>query len=353
MNKELLIRHIKGETSADEAAQVIRWVDQSPDNEKYYISLLNTYAAQDLYGGAVKGEMPQEELDRLSDEIISFGSDKIGHVNNKNRKIQTLYTISAAASVLLLISLLLNFLQYSNSESTSEITALATPKAKVIQTYYTNSGVKGKIVLPDSSIVWLNSCSKITYPEKFAVNKRVVEFEGEGYFIVTKNPDSPMIVRTPKGMEIKVLGTKFNIKSYVDDSFEEATLFSGKIEVTNRNNVTAGKVARKAEMLPGESFTFGEKTRSVHSFNVDTVKCSAWTRGELLFMQMPLKEVCKMLSRWHGVEITVKDPQLYDYTFTAEFGSESIVQIMELMKFTMPINYHITGNKVVIEKREL
>lgn len=351
MKKELLIKHIKGQTNANEAQEVINWIDKSQANEDYYTSLLNAIAIVDI--------SEETTLHNKETEIIKA---KENTKNNIERHIKNLYfnkkrffhiiTIAIAACILLFVSIGVNIYQYSdNKRNTSTSIALAEPITNVINTYYTNSGVKGRIILPDSSIVWLNSCSQITYPSKFATGHREIEFEGEGYFEVKKNPNSPMIVKTPKGMKIKVLGTKFMIKSYTDDNYEEATLISGKITISNSLDNKAKGI--ETEMNPGETISFGKKLKQTHSYNVDTLKRSAWKRGELLFEQMPLKEVCKILERWHGVKIVVLDKSLYSYTFTAEFGSESMTQIMELMKFTMPISYTINDNTIKIQKKEL
>lgn len=342
MDKKILIKYIEGTTTTEESQKVLEWIDKSKANEDYYVSLLNMKALE----GISSAQCPVDISDKEMHEIES-------QITNTKKKNNLRFVYAIAATIILLVSVFINVWQYTSHQEGVKRVQLAADKSSVLYSYYTDKGVKGKIVLPDSTVVWLNSCSKITFPIHFSKEQRDVQFEGEGYFCVAKNTHSPMIVTTPKGMNIKVVGTKFVIKSYSNDNFEQATLFSGKILVSNDllSKEGSGKKTKVTEMIPGESITFGEKIKPVRSFNVDTLKSSAWKRGKLLFQQTPMTEVCKTLERWHGLDIIVKDKDLYNYNFTADLGSESIVQIMELLKFTMPISYIIESNTVYITHR--
>lgn len=315
MDERLLIKHIMGECTDDEAAQVIAWVDSDPANEKEYISLLNSLAVADIVG--------------KTEEALPAAK--------RGRSASVVWKVAAlAASLVAILSILLNLDRKSGSGLLDNI-------AEIEHTYYTDAGIKGRIVLPDSSVVWLNSCSKITFPDKFAEDARRVGFEGEGYFEVMSNPDCPMIVTTPKGMEVKVLGTKFSIRSYPDDTYENATLYSGKVTVTG--------AAGTREIVPGEAMYFRQSGKATLQHQADTASAIAWKRGDLVFNHTPMTEVCRMLERWHGMNVVIKDQNIETYDFTAQFGSESMVQILELMKYTMPLDYNITGNTVYISKK--
>ena len=350
MNKELLLKYINGSATAAESDEVLKWIDASEDNEKYYVSLLNASAVQDVADGTAPSMADGIDVEKAMRKVMDEGGNED---KPKVRRSPFLRVLEVAAVVALAVSVLLNIRQQQTIKSQAAKVALAEPVAAVVHTYYTENGVKGRIVLPDSSVVWLNSGSRITYPEKFALAERDVEFEGEGYFEVTRNPEWPMVVKTTKGMEIKVLGTKFSIKAYSDDDFQEATLFQGKITVTNTQLGKTGARQEALTMVPGQSVTFGKTNVPGLQPKADTTRSIAWKRGELQFDHTPFKEVCKTLQRWHGMEISVTDPSLDDYTFTADLGQESMVQIMELVKYTMPVDYKIDGNKVIISRRNL
>lgn len=347
MDKGLLLKHIKGETSPEEAEEVIRWIDKSPENEQFYISLLNTYAIESV-------------SDLTDSDSIKFGKEDEALLFKKalnKKRIFVALSVAAAAVLVLSLGLNLYFLKHRQADEVPQLYAykqIVSPdnirKTEKL-TYFTNPGVKGKVVLPDGSIVWLNSCSKISYPDRFSGDTREVQFEGEGYFSVIKNPNMPMIIKTSKGTSVKVRGTRFTLKSYSDDSYEQTTLLEGKIELSNGSAISDNNESAEIEMVPRESVILRKNRRAIRSFNADTLLSTAWKNGHLLFNKTPVKEVCKALERWHGIKIIVKDKTLDNYTFTADFSSESIVQIMELVKFTMPVNYSFSKDTITIYRR--
>lgn len=362
MNKELLIKHINGEgLTEEERRKVISWIDESERNEEYYLGLMESVIAEKVTRQTSDVVISREEKRASFAAILSrINGFKVAHTlpfaDSSRRKIKWLTSLSACAVILLFLSVTLNYLQYSKNNmkesadlSGSSAVALSSTVHNE-QTFYTENGVKAKIMLPDSSVVWLNSGSSITYPQVFAKEERVVKFSGEGYFEVRENKFAPMIVTTPRGMQVKVLGTKFYICSYDDDSEEHATLFSGKINISR---VVGNKVVvKEKEMKPMESVNFTGTNRAVLISNSDTTKKVAWRHGELLFDKTPMPDVIKKLERWHGVDIVVKDSVILKHSFTAKFSTESVVQIMELLEFTTPVDFKIENNKVFLSARK-
>lgn len=357
MNKRLLIRHIKGEVTPSEREEVISWINKSGENEAYYTGLMNLVilekiSKEDPAAGRITAEMKEDSFRRIKEGIAAnTGRMAVPVIKPAERGRGLWRGIAAAAVALLAVSAAFNIYQFGTRESMiSPVTSVPAVEG-VMNTYYTENGVKGKVMLPDSSVVWLNSGSRITYPENFASDKRRVAFEGEGYFDVEKAPQWPMEVVTVKGMRVEVLGTTFHIKSYRDDDDEQATLFSGKIDISKSDGFR--KILTAKELKPLESLRFTEKGNALLTPVADTTKKVAWKRGELLFDQTPMPEVIKMLERWHGVEIIAQDPAVLSYKYTASFGSESIVQILELFRFISPLDYSIEDNKVYLKKRKI
>lgn len=362
MDKGLLLRHIKGELSEMESERVIAWIDESEQNEAYYVSLMNTVVAEDVTREKPSINLTQEEkagsYAKIEETILQKGRGNVRHLIFSKREPdasrRAIY-FSACAILLLMLSIGINLMQYSDRKRDAYVTDADRMAVRVAelanneQTFYTNNGVKARIMLPDSSLVWLNSGSAITYTQSFTGSERLVKFSGEGYFEVRKNEAMPMVVTTPKGMKITVLGTKFHICSYDNDVEEQATLFSGKINISRVDGEKT--LVKEKELRPSESVKFGSHSEAILTTKADTTKKIAWKRGELLFEKTPMDEVIKKLERWHGVDITVKDSTVMKYHFTAEFGSESIVQILELLRFTTPIDFTIDKNKVQLHTR--
>ncbi len=359
MNKRLLIKHIVGEATERERKEVTEWISSSKLNESYYINLMNLIVSQDMSKDTQHLFSEEEIKDRLLNvkEKIRGKENIRGKISPLPPKIKfgSYYFTAAAAAAILLFSVLLNIYQFNTKEemvSTSSLTIV--PKTDVINTFYTERGVKGKIVLEDSTVVWLNSDSKIIFPEHFSNDSRQIRFEGEGFFEVAKNSEWPMVVTTAKGMSVKVLGTKFHIKSYNNDDSEQATLFNGKIQLAKEVKGDGGVMVQQTiEMIPNETVIFNRNGVELISHNADTTKKVAWKRGELVFDETPMSEVVKMLERWHGAKIVVSDNTVLRHKFTGSFNAESLVQVLELIKFTSPVDYNIVDNTVYLRVRKI
>ena len=215
---------------------------------------------------------------------------------------------------------------------------------------YTEKGTKATVSLPDGSKVWLNSDSKISYPVRFPGDTREVNLSGEAYFEVVSDSLKPMIVTTSKGYMVKVLGTKFHIKSYENDTYSKVTLNSGNIKLIcpadNHQKCT------EIGMKPNETVILGKVevpkvvTQTVRTNSNDV----AWKRGELVFDRTPMSEAIKMIERWHGATFTVNNNALFNRKLTATFKTESLVQILEVIKMLTGIEYTIEDGNMVILK---
>lgn len=350
MRKEILLKYIHGELPESEQRMVLDWIDQSDANRLYYLNLLNSVADSEIYSAKNIVEISDSEK-RDSYERIRKG------IEMKNSKKRRLYNsrysgYAAAAAIVILIAL--NLFQFSENRSDKAAYEKSMADYDGEMVYRTDKGVKGTVTLPDGSVVELNSDSKIIFPEKFSHGKREVFLEGEAFLDVVKDPEWPMELMTGKGMQITVRGTRFHVKSYPDDDYEEATLFSGAIDIEKKD--TRGNVVLKKKMVPLQTMNikddFAVELQQPDKAIADTLKKTAWVRGELYFDNTKLDEVFRMLERWHGQRIVVDDTTLFKHRFNAYFGSESMVQIMELMKFTTPIDYRISDNVVYVSRRK-
>ena len=338
MRKELLLRHIQGNASASEQEQVLQWIGRSEQNRQYYIDLKNLWVSQTLPDTrATEAELAQ---------IRALTSRK---PERKPLKIMTwLPTAIAAAAVLALVLVLA--IPGRNDKVMYDFAGIP---AAYKHTVYTESGVKSQVTLPDGTHVWLNSESKITFPDQFQGERREIEFSGEAYFEVAKDSLHPMRIYTNKGFDVEVLGTSFNLKCYGDDPTATATLYSGRIQLVSEGGQTLA-------VKPNEIVTVGEKKRTystIPSIQVRSARGaaidnqSAWKNGRLVFEETPMDEVVKMLRRWHGVDIVVQDPGILKYRITAEFGAESISQIAGMLRYCARIDYRIEDNTVYFFSR--
>lgn len=349
MKKELLLKFIEGRTSQQEEALVFSWVNKSKKNEEYYIGLKNLWLSQNLSDDVAT----EQELN----EIRALTTRKTEVIKGRNASHRLVFYkwSFVAASVLLFISVSLNFIDFNIFREdviiTPNVVSLAKLPVNQKNFYYTVKGAKARLELPDGSVVWLNSDSKITYPCRFEGDTREVEISGEALFEVVKNKDIPMVVSTNKNFKIKVYGTTFSVRSYDNDAKAVATLFNGKIDIITRNNKGQETITG---ILPNQVYEIEDKApdKPILKPVGNITDEIAWHQGRLIFDNTPLGDVVKSLERWHGTIFEIKDTSILDYTITATFRSESIVQIMEMLKYCALIDYSADKNKVVLRERK-
>lgn len=332
VSEELIIKYVKNECSKEEEFELYNWVQESEENERVFIEMKNLY---------VKSFMPKNKAS-LSD-YNNFMDNAVKKTNKINLK--NIFSFSAAAIIIILLALNLNYNWGFHPKEVLNTIPLASIEQKAINTLYVPKGVKGEIDLPDGSKVWLNSDSKISYSSNFIGNTREVEFSGEGYFKVVKDSLKPMIIRCPQGFRVEVYGTEFNIKSYNDDNIAQATLYSGSIKLVNN---VAGK-EMVYNMSPSQSVCIKKQNIYKAPIKNKVEDLSAWKEGYLIFDSTPLCEAIATLERWHGVKIIIRNNQIKDLLINAKFETESISQIMELLKFSLGVDYTISDKIIVIK----
>jgi len=179
-------------------------------------------------------------------------------------------------------------------------------------TIRTPKGGQYKIILPDSSCVWLNAASFLKYPTNFGENNRTVELNGEAYFEISPDKHRPFLVKS-SGQLTKVLGTQFNISAYSDEDVVKTTLVQGAVSVTQSSEGGNERNSKPTVLLPGEQSTMRKGKTSVAK--VDINQYIGWKRGVFYFDETKLTDAMKQLSRWYDVEVVYESevPDTYFY----------------------------------------
>lgn len=175
-------------------------------------------------------------------------------------------------------------------------------------------GSKTRIVLPDSSTVWLNAGSSLRYSFNRERKERKVSLRGEGFFDVRHDESRPFVVSS-SDLDVRVLGTKFNYCDYPDDSIAEVSLTEGRIALSDR-------VGNEIVMSPDESVVFNKLSGEMIS-GKSTHDADEWITGNLTFDEVPLLEIVRRLERTYSVKIKVEDPTLYGLRFYGSFNSSA------------------------------
>ena len=204
-----------------------------------------------------------------------------------------------------------------------------------------DNGQISKVILPDESVVWLNSGSKITYNNNFAINNREINLIGQAFFQVTKNRNLPLKVFC-KDLEVKVVGTRFDVNAYPEDKNVRVVLEKGKVEMMNSQSGSF-----YTELKPGEMGLFDPSTGKVSLGKVNLHKFISWKDGILVFRDDPMTEVIPMLQRRYDINIEVKQPKIFNSVFTATIKDETLEEIFQSIGFACSVHYKIIrGNNL-------
>lgn len=228
----------------------------------------------------------------------------------------------------------------------------------------TRPGARSKIILPDGSLVWLNGASRLIYNKNFDAAIREVELVGEAYFDVKKDAVRPFIIHAQK-MNIRVLGTAFNVKSYPGDKRSETTLIHGVIEVTMDDRPREKIILHPAEKLVVMNGTqtkndADKKTGNASSSVVigkinyaaadSTVIETSWIDNRIIFRNKMFSELVVELERKYGVVFRFEDENVKQLVFDVNFKNETIHQVLHALQLANPFNYRIEKEIIVISK---
>lgn len=207
---------------------------------------------------------------------------------------------------------------------------------------YVPCGERMTVLLSDGTKVYLNADTKLTYPEQFVGKERKVSVEGEAYFEVKKDIEKPFIVDV-SSMQIKVLGTSFNVNAYPSEKKVLTTLDEGSVKIRNVQSNSFDYI-----MKPGETAIFEKETGTcIVQKNKDYKNESVWLKDVLIFNDTPLEDVLKILSRKYNVQFSVENKAIYSYTYTLKSESESLQEILENMGHITPIKYKRVNRKEI------
>lgn len=193
--------------------------------------------------------------------------------------------------------------------------------------------------LSDGSRVHLNAMSSLRYPVNFTGDKRIVELQGEAYFEVVK-AGKPFIVKAGD-VEVKVLGTEFNVSCYVDEDIIGTTLVKGCVNITTPQ---AGPLV----LTPSQQANFSRETKDVQVKIVDVSEYTAWKEGYFRFKDWRLEDIMNYLSRWYDMHVFYANPKVKDLRFGCSISRYGSVEpILQLLEDTRKVRVEIKGNTIV------
>jgi transmembrane sensor len=216
-------------------------------------------------------------------------------------------------------------------------------KDQAYHTIETPRGGQHQVILPDGTKVWLNAESSIRFSESFVnVKTRNVELKGEAYFEVEKDLKHPFIVTTSK-QEIEVLGTHFNINSYLDEQKSVTTLLEGSVKVQALMNHNFSVIK------PGQqAISNGTKDLSVAAADIDQVM--DWKNGDFMFKKESLNGIMRKVCRWYDVNVVYGEEVDINQTYSGLVSrSKNISEVLKIMQAAGQLKFDVIGKKVIVE----
>lgn len=306
MMNEQITKYFQGELNTAERLQFLRQVEANDELKKQFIEYKNMQA---LLALSNQMDNKEENVQRyiLFNKIIR---------TKKIRKIILHATSYAAVITLLVLSTYWLTISHYNSQQSL---------ANIENTLYVPAGQRVRLTLQDGTEVWLNSQTKLSYPTFFSGDERRVTVEGEAFFDVAKNPEKPFIVSS-RGVEMKVLGTKFNVYSYPGKESIQTSLLEGGLKVYFPNAESSG-----ITLKPNEQVTINGTQMKVGTLS--HADYFLWRDGIFSFINEPLINILKKLELYYDVKIIVEDPSIYSWEYTGKFRQrDGIDQILYMIQ---------------------
>lgn len=324
---EAISAYLKDQSDKPSEEIVKAWLKASPNHVEVFAEIINT---RRLTGKGVDFYEPKKE--ELWGELMR----RISPASTNKTLVKQLWLRYVAVAAAVAIAFFAG--NWFSSQPKAE-THAPTTYTRVIAP----AGHRTQLVLPDSTRVWLNSGSEIKYAGVFQATSRDVYIQGECYFEVAENKDKPFIVHAAN-LNVKVYGTRFNVRENAKDKQSIVTLLEGKVEVLNPKNESLVFLAPGQQLLMQPDGIQLEKIEKTDAM-------IAWTNGVLVFDDQPFEDVIDYLENWYGVSINL-DPTLsakHHYTFKVK--TESLREVLDLISVISPIDYKIEGDVVWIKRK--
>lgn len=366
----LISRKLSGESTASERAELADLLLAHPDLQPSYEILEEYWNAKPEQDKDFLEATYHLHLNRLKEQgydLTANSTDDAQHVMQNDKQWHLKKILIAAACMLVAGAALFLFLSNKNTRVYAAEQSTVKPQSEVS----TKTGSRTKIQLPDGTNVWLNGSSKLVYDNQyFGGAVREVSLIGEGYFDVVKNPAAPFIIHTSK-MDIKVLGTVFNVRCYPGEKNTETSLIRGSIEVTLKNRkdkimlrpsekliITDEDFVKPAKTIVADKPAVKEATKdiivlrhlTVLPTDSSTIVETAWVENRLVFSSESFEEVALKMEKWYGVEIDFADEKLKGEPLTANFKKETLTEALHALQISTIFNFKVVNDRVIISK---
>ena len=327
--RRLFKLYLEGKTTQDQEDKLLRYLGGGKGGDEQLSDLI-----EEAWINEPSLREDSLEVDRELEEIWAKAE------NNRQKKNQRFQVWKYAASIVLVCSVALGWYTYQKNQIRHD---------EVIEmlSRITAPGEKLKILLSDSTVVYLGGSSKLTWPARFVKGSyRKINLEGEGFFEVKRDTLSPFIVYSGN-LQTQVLGTSFNITAYPTDKVFSVAVRTGKVRVTEINK---GVLKRLSLLTPGMKLDYDNHSQQYLVTTEKVGDINSWTVNRFIFKDASMMTMLDKLSRYYKVKFDVKSPCLVaGRQLNATFNQKSIKEVMEQVRMMTgeKIQYKITGDTLI------
>lgn len=312
MRTKLLQKYISGDATNAEREQVVKWLDADKAHMEKYIKMRKAYDA-----------LVWIDEDQTSTQTIG--------VNNRRTNRLILWIGRIASGVAIILLSIFIYERYGGDYlGDNQMVTMIIP-----------AGQYGELVLADNSRVWLNSKSKLEFPSTFRSDKREVYLDGEAFFDVEADENSPFVVHT-SDFSVEALGTEFNVNSFSNGDNSTTSLLSGKVNVRLKNK------DESYELTPNQEIEY--KEGEVDLRLISHLSQFEWKNGVISIEDEPMESLLEILGHYYGVEIEIRNTSILKDKYTGKFKiKDGVEQALRVLQLRSDFTYKKKGDHIIIE----
>lgn len=325
--KSTIKNYLSGKSSTTEQKEILDWIRKDHNMTDFQET------KSEWKNEIVKEEIPSE----FKPNWLNIQNNMLGQMQvEMQQKQRSLNFFRYAAIFIFLIAVPSLIYFFTQSKPSAQL---------VYTTVVADYGQISKVVLPDSSVIWINSGSTIKYNNQYSATNRDIELIGEAFFKVHKNKELPLIVSS-SDLQVKVLGTEFGVMAYPEERVIQVVLEKGKVELTSLSDSNV-----KQEMKPGEMAIFDKEGKTLTTMNINTTLYTSWKDGITNIYNLPLSEVVIRLEKRFNQKFIVDD-EIKNMPFTYTIKNEDLNSILTLMEKITPIDAVMKGNVIELKLKQ-
>ncbi len=305
-------KYLTGKSSHDEQKELLNWI-RTEKNLKEFQQVKEEWKAE------MRNEAMPTELASNWKSVQNRMMEQLQQEVGRKQRTLNFFRYAAVFLVLIAVPALIYTLSTNKPEAPLTYTTVAADYGQI-----------SKVVLPDSSVVWINSGSAIKYNNRYSATNRDIELEGEAFFKVTHNPDVPLIVSNAD-LRVKVLGTEFSVSAYSEEESIQVVLEKGKVELTSATDARF-----RQELKPGEMASFSKEKKELAINSVNTNLYTSWKDGLINIYNLPLSELVIKLEKRFNQKFEV-DEAIKNMPYTFTIKNEDLSSVLSLMEKITPV----------------